>query len=108
MSSILVIGGTGNIGQHLVTASLDAGHPTAVLVRPTTVAYDSGRARLLKALKARGATLVYVLNLGRAPGDMNDRGSLVTAIKEHGEVVICAVGHGRSEELDGQLTSSKP
>ncbi|KQK03496.1 isoflavone reductase homolog PCBER isoform X2 [Brachypodium distachyon] len=94
-SRILVIGGTGNIGQHLVTASLDAGHPTALLVRRATVASDSGKAKLLKALVARGATLVY--------GDVNDHGSLVAAIKEHGEVVICAVGHGRPEELDGQL-----
>lgn len=55
-----MIGGTGNIGQHLVTASLDAGHPTALLVRRATVASDSGKAKLLKALVARGATLVYV------------------------------------------------
>ncbi|KQK03495.1 isoflavone reductase homolog IRL1-like [Brachypodium distachyon] len=34
---------------------------------------------------------------------MNDHGSLVAAIKEHGEVVISAVGHGRPEDLDGQL-----
>jgi hypothetical protein len=34
---------------------------------------------------------------------MNDHGSLVAAMKQHGEVVISAVGHGRPEELDGQL-----
>jgi hypothetical protein len=34
---------------------------------------------------------------------MNDHGNLVEAIKQHGEVVISAVGHGRPEELDGQL-----
>ena len=34
---------------------------------------------------------------------MNDHGSLVGAIKQHGEVVISAVGHGRPEELDGQI-----
>uniref|UniRef100_A0ACD5XWM2 Uncharacterized protein n=1 Tax=Avena sativa TaxID=4498 RepID=A0ACD5XWM2_AVESA len=78
-SRILVIGGTGNIGRHLVTASLDAGHPTAVLVRPSAVASPP------------------------TPGDMNDHGSLVAAMRQHGEVVICAVGQGRPLELDGQL-----
>lgn len=90
-----MIGGTGNIGQYLVRASLDAGHPTAVLVRPTTVASDTGKAKLLNSFKARGASIVY--------GDMNDHASLVAAMKQHGEVVISAVGHGRPEELDGQL-----
>jgi nucleoside-diphosphate-sugar epimerase len=61
MSRILVIGGTGNIGHHLVMASLDAGHPTAVLVRPsTTVAFNSEKAKLLDSLKARGASIVNV------------------------------------------------
>ncbi|CAM0913894.1 unnamed protein product [Alopecurus aequalis] len=95
MSKILVIGGTGNIGQHLVTASLNAGHPTAVLVRLTTVASDTSKAKLVNSLQARGACIVY--------GDMNDHASLVAAMKQHGEVVISAVGHGRPEELDGQL-----
>ncbi|VAH59450.1 unnamed protein product [Triticum turgidum subsp. durum] len=94
MSRILVIGGTGNIWQHLVTASLNAGHRTAVLVRPTTVAPDSDKAKLLNSLEARGVSVVYV---------PVDHGSLVAAIKQHGEVVISAVGHGRPEELDGQI-----
>ena len=134
MSRILVIGGTGNIGQHLVTASLNAGHRTAVLVRPTTVAPDSDKAKLLNSLEARGVSVVYVrayhsitslqltvytvyictlgnrgavklgdVNCARMQGDMNDHGSLVAAIKQHREVVISAVGHGRPEELDGQI-----
>ncbi|CAM0145492.1 unnamed protein product [Urochloa decumbens] len=53
---ILVIGGTGMIGQHLVKASLAAGHPTAVLVRPASVA---AKATLVEAFKARGANIVY-------------------------------------------------
>ena len=39
----------------------------------------------------------------RLQGDMNDHASLVAAMKQHGEVVISAVGHGRPKELDGQL-----
>jgi uncharacterized protein YbjT (DUF2867 family) len=60
LSSILVIGGTGMIGQHLVTASLDAGHPTAVLVRPATADADAGKAKLIEAFQSCGARLVYV------------------------------------------------
>lgn len=59
-TSILVIGGTGTIGRHLVTASLDAGHPTAVLARPAAAAEDPARASLLEAFKTRGASLIYV------------------------------------------------
>ncbi|KAK8451777.1 hypothetical protein SEVIR_5G003901v4 [Setaria viridis] len=44
---ILVIGGTGIIEQHLVAASLNAAHPTAVLVRPATVAADAAKASLV-------------------------------------------------------------
>lgn len=61
VSRILVIGGTGMMGQHLVNASLAAGHPTAVLIRPGTDATgDLSRIKLLEAFKARGAKIVYV------------------------------------------------
>jgi uncharacterized protein YbjT (DUF2867 family) len=60
MSRVLVIGGTGNIGRHLVMGSLNAGHPTTVLVRPATVSSDSDKAKFLNSLKARGASVVYV------------------------------------------------
>lgn len=97
-STILVIGGTGIIGRHIVAASLDAGHPTLVLVRPTAasaaVDVDSDKAKLLASLVASGATIVY--------GDMNDRESLVAAIRQ-ADVVISAVGHRGTVELDGQL-----
>lgn len=63
-STILVIGGTGIIGRHIVAASLDAGPPTLVLVRPTAasaaVDVDSDKAKLLASLVASGATIVYV------------------------------------------------
>jgi uncharacterized protein YbjT (DUF2867 family) len=63
-SRILVIGGTGMMGQHLVKASLAAGHPTAVLVRPAASAAsataDPSKLKLLEAIKASGATIVYV------------------------------------------------
>ncbi|CAL4952622.1 unnamed protein product [Urochloa decumbens] len=77
---ILVIGGTGMIGQHLVKASLADGHPTAVLVRPASVAAK--------------ATLVE--------GDIDDEQGLLAAVKE-ADVVISAVGHTSPEELLSQL-----
>ncbi|PUZ56330.1 hypothetical protein GQ55_5G287400 [Panicum hallii var. hallii] len=94
LSSILVIGGTGMIGQHLVTASLDAGHPTAVLVRPATADADAGKAKLIEAFQSCGARLVY--------GDINEHEGLVAAIKQ-ADVVFSAVGHSSREEVEGQL-----
>ncbi|CAM0144402.1 unnamed protein product [Urochloa decumbens] len=88
---ILVIGGTGMIGQHLVKASLAAGHPTAVLVRPASVA---AKATLVEAFKARGANIVY--------GDIDDEQGLLAAVKE-ADVVISAVGHTSPEEVLSQL-----
>ncbi|OEL15342.1 hypothetical protein BAE44_0023639 [Dichanthelium oligosanthes] len=89
LSRILVIGGTGMIGQYLVTASLDAGHPTAMLVRSGT-AVDAGKAKLLEYFKSRGASLVY--------GDINDHEGLVAVIKQ-ADVVISAVGHSSAAQL---------
>jgi len=94
LSSILVIGGTGMIGQHLVTASLDAGHPTAILVRPATADADADKAKLMEAFESCGASLVY--------GDINEHEGLVAAIKQ-ADVVISAVGHSSPEEVESQL-----
>ncbi|KAL6627099.1 hypothetical protein ACP70R_030825 [Stipagrostis hirtigluma subsp. patula] len=94
LSRILAIGGTGRIGQHLVRASLNAGHPTAVLVRPATVAADPGKASLLKAFETKGATIVY--------GNINDGEGLAAAI-DQADVVISAVGHSSPEEVESQL-----
>ncbi|CAO2179631.1 unnamed protein product [Urochloa humidicola] len=93
LSSILVIGGTGMIGRHLVTASLDAGHPTAVLIRPATAA-DAEKAKLMEGFQSCGASLVY--------GGINEHEGLVAAIKQ-ADVVISAVGHSSSEEVASQL-----
>ncbi|CAO2183764.1 unnamed protein product [Urochloa humidicola] len=93
LSSILVIGGLGIIGRHLVAASLDAGHPTAVLVRPATAA-NAEKAKLMEAFQSCGASLVY--------GDINEHEGLVAAIKQ-ADVVISAVGHSSPEEVESQL-----
>ncbi|CAL4949352.1 unnamed protein product [Urochloa decumbens] len=93
LSSVLVIGGTGLIGRHLVIASLDAGHPTAVLVRPATAA-NAEKAKLTEAFQSCGASLVY--------GDINEHEGLVAAIKQ-ADVVISAVGHSSPLEVESQL-----
>nr|CAB3473255.1 unnamed protein product [Digitaria exilis] len=83
------------VGQLLVMASIDAGHPTAVLVRPGT-ASDAGKAKIMETFKSCGARLVY--------GDINDHKGLVAAIKQ-AEVVIkqAEVGHSSPEEAESQL-----
>ncbi|CAI9116771.1 OLC1v1018007C1 [Oldenlandia corymbosa var. corymbosa] len=82
-SKILIIGGTGYIGKHIVEASLKEGHPTVVLVRETTVS-DPVKGKLVESFKNSGATLVY--------GDLKDYDSLVKAVKLV-DVVISNVSH---------------
>jgi len=81
-SKILVVGGTGYLGRHVVAASARLGHPTFALVRDTA-ASDAARAALLKSFEDAGVTLVK--------GDLYDRDSLVSAVKL-ADVVISTVG----------------
>nr|ACA60731.1 phenylcoumaran benzylic ether reductase-like protein [Linum corymbulosum] len=81
-SKILIIGGTGYIGKFVVEASLKAGHPTFVLIRPTTVS-DPVKGKLVESFKTSGATLLH--------GDLYDHESSVKAIKQ-ADVVISTVG----------------
>ena len=45
-SKILVVGGTGYLGRHVVAASARLGHPTVALVRDTAPADQIGRAHV--------------------------------------------------------------
>ncbi|XP_072999352.1 eugenol synthase 1-like [Typha latifolia] len=81
-SKILIIGGTGYIGKHIVAASARSGHPTLALVRDTAPS-DPSKAQLLQSFKDSGVTLVK--------GDLSDHESLVKAIKTV-DVVISTVG----------------
>ncbi|KAG6526161.1 phenylcoumaran benzylic ether reductase Pyrc5-like [Zingiber officinale] len=81
-SKILVIGGTGYIGQRIVAASARAGHPTFILVR-STADQSPARAKLLNDFQAAGVALL--------PGDLHDHESLVRAIKQV-DVVFSTVG----------------
>ncbi|CAI8599999.1 unnamed protein product [Vicia faba] len=82
-SKILIIGGTGYIGKHIVEASAKAGHPTFALIRESTLS-DPAKADLLNNFKSLGVNLV--------PGDLYDHEKLVKAVKEV-DVVISTVGH---------------
>ncbi|GJN37734.1 hypothetical protein PR202_gb26720 [Eleusine coracana subsp. coracana] len=63
-SRVLVIGGTGHIGKHLVFASIRLGHSTAILVRDTTPS-DPAKVELLKSFIESGAALLKVLIIMR-------------------------------------------
>ncbi|XP_072150330.1 uncharacterized protein [Setaria viridis] len=79
---ILVIGGTGRLGRHIVAASARLGHPTAALVRDTAPS-DPAKAALLRSFRDAGVTLVK--------GDLYDHTSLVRPMKA-ADVVISALG----------------
>ncbi|CAD6232352.1 unnamed protein product [Miscanthus lutarioriparius] len=81
-SKILVVGGTGYLGRHVVAASARLGHPTVALVRDTAPA-DPAKAALLKSFQDAGVTLLK--------GDLYDQASLVSAVKG-ADVVISTLG----------------
>ncbi|CAO2209264.1 unnamed protein product [Urochloa humidicola] len=82
-SKILVVGGTGYLGRHVVAASARLGHPTYALVRDTTAPSDPAKAALLKTFTDAGVTLLK--------GDLADHASLVRAAKL-ADIVISTVG----------------
>ncbi|CAL4964621.1 unnamed protein product [Urochloa decumbens] len=79
---ILVIGGTGRLGRHIVAASARLGHPTVALVRDTAPS-DPAKAALLKSFLDLGVALVK--------GDLYDHASLVRPMKA-ADAVISALG----------------
>nr|AIB06954.1 eugenol synthase [Vanda hybrid cultivar] len=81
-SKILIIGGTGYIGKHVVAASVKLGHPTFVLVRPSS-ASDPAKVGFLQGLTGAEVKVVH--------GDLNDYQSLLSAIKQV-DIVISTVG----------------
>lgn len=81
-AKVLVIGGTGYIGKHIVKAGARLGYPTFALVRDLSPS-DPAKATLLQSFQDAGVTLVK--------GDLYDHGSLVSAFKQV-DVVISTVG----------------
>ncbi|WCJ41541.1 Isoflavone reductase-like protein [Euphorbia peplus] len=79
-SKILIIGGTGYIGKHIVEASVEAGHQTFVLVREATL---SAKSNIINNFKTLAVNFLI--------GDLEDHESLTNAIKQV-DIVISAVG----------------
>ena len=57
-SRVLIIGATGYIGKHVARASVAEGHPTSILIRPSTL---TTKAELVTSFKDLGITLVEVI-----------------------------------------------
>ncbi|XP_010428545.1 PREDICTED: isoflavone reductase homolog P3 [Camelina sativa] len=82
-SKILVIGGTGYMGEFIVEASAKAGNPTFALVREASLS-DPVKGKTVQCFKDLGVTILH--------GELNDHESLVKAIKQV-DVVISTIGH---------------
>lgn len=85
LRKVLIIGPTGTIGKHMVSASVKQGNPTFALVRTMTPS-DPAKAEFLKSLQDSGVTLLV--------GDIFDHDSLVAALKQV-EAVIAPVSGGQ-------------
>ncbi|CAJ2643051.1 unnamed protein product [Trifolium pratense] len=96
-SRILIIGGTGYIGKHIVEASVKAGHETFALVRDSTMS-DPIKAKLLHNFRTMGVNLVL--------GDLYDYESLVKVIKLV-DVVISAVSHTQAADQVNIISAIK-
>uniref|UniRef100_A0A0D9UVU3 NmrA-like domain-containing protein n=1 Tax=Leersia perrieri TaxID=77586 RepID=A0A0D9UVU3_9ORYZ len=81
-SKILVVGGTGYIGKHVVFASARLGYPTVVLVRDLAPS-DPAKAQLLQSFRDAGVTHLH--------GDLYDHDSLVRTIRD-ADVIISTLG----------------
>lgn len=88
--SVLIVGATGYIGQHIARACLKFEHPTFLLVRPDVVS-DMRKAQLIKSLKGSGATLVQ--------GTIEDVSSLLAAVKQVDFVISCIAEDKILEQL---------
>jgi len=57
---IVIFGGSGYIGRHLVKASVSLGHPTLVYTRPLNSQTSSSKTQLCRDFTSMGVTLVQV------------------------------------------------
>ncbi|KAI3446128.1 hypothetical protein Pfo_002793 [Paulownia fortunei] len=98
-SKILIIGGTGYIGKFIVEASANAGHPTFILVRESTLSNPaSHKSNLIQSFRNSGVTFIL--------GDLYDHESLVKAIKQV-DVVISTVGYAQLNDQDKIVAAIK-
>ncbi|SFV22652.1 NAD-dependent epimerase/dehydratase family protein [Micrococcus terreus] len=82
---LLILGGTGQLGRHIVAAALDSGHSVTCLARGTNPA--PGGAQLVRAdrdlphpyREVEGTRLDAVVELASAPGRVREATSSITA-----------------------------
>jgi len=86
---LLVLGGTGGTGQHVVKQALDAGHEVTVFARdPVKVTGEHARLRVVR-------------------GDVTDAASLTAAARGQ-DAVISAIGRGQSFKSEHLIARSVP
>ncbi|KAL3503874.1 hypothetical protein ACH5RR_033715 [Cinchona calisaya] len=83
-SKVLIFGGTGYIGNHMVKASIKLGYPTYVYSRPNSTKTD-----LLKEFQSLDATIIK--------GELEEHEKLVSVLKEV-DVVISALAYPQVPE----------
>jgi putative NADH-flavin reductase len=86
---LLVLGGTGGMGRHVVSQALDAGHIVTVLARdPARVAVQHGRLRVVD-------------------GDVKNIAALGDAMRGQ-DAVVSAIGRGKSFKSEHLIEESVP
>ncbi|KAG5539024.1 hypothetical protein RHGRI_019545 [Rhododendron griersonianum] len=85
LGKILVFGGTGYLGKHIVRASIKMGHPTYVYGRPITPNSNpsNSKVELHKEFQSMGVILIQ--------GELSEHEKLVSLIKQV-DIVISAIG----------------
>ncbi|KAK3406416.1 hypothetical protein EUGRSUZ_K02552 [Eucalyptus grandis] len=73
-SKILVFGGTGYLGKHVVGASVSSGHPTFVFTRPATPHTPPSNVHLRDEFRSLGVTLIE--------GELEEHEKMVSVLKQ--------------------------
>ncbi|XAR63416.1 hypothetical protein NMG60_11023337 [Bertholletia excelsa] len=83
LSKILVFGGTGYIGKHIVRACIKMGHPTYVYARPITPDSIPSKVQLREELQSTGVTIIQ--------GELSEQEKLISIIKQV-DIIISTLG----------------
>lgn len=81
-SRVLIVGATGYLGRHITRASIDSGHPTYALIRPS-LRPDPERIQLIESFKRSNVTIIE--------GSIEDRLTL-SLMLERVDIVISVLG----------------
>ncbi|KAK3409737.1 hypothetical protein EUGRSUZ_J01831 [Eucalyptus grandis] len=84
VSRILVFGGTGYIGKHIVRASVSSGHPTCIYARPTGPQTGPSNLNLRREFRSAGINIIE--------GELEEHEKIVAALKQ-ADIVISALAY---------------